>query len=109
VHLAEHAIPTSNTARPRKYGAKLAGSVSTKVSTKARLWHEEIFGPVAAVQRFVDESEVVAQANNSPYGLAGYFYSRDVGRAWRVAEALEVGIVGVNEGFISTELAPLAA
>jgi succinate-semialdehyde dehydrogenase/glutarate-semialdehyde dehydrogenase len=81
-------------------------TVLTKVSAKARLWHEEIFGPVAALQRFRDESEVVAQANNTPYGLAGYFYSRDVGRAWRVAEALEVGIVGVNEGFISTELAP---
>jgi succinate-semialdehyde dehydrogenase / glutarate-semialdehyde dehydrogenase len=81
-------------------------TVLTNVSTKARLWREEIFGPVAAVQRFLDESEVVAQANNTPYGLAGYFYSRDVGRAWRVAEALEVGIVGVNEGFISTELAP---
>jgi succinate-semialdehyde dehydrogenase/glutarate-semialdehyde dehydrogenase len=90
----------------RRGGLYFQPTVLTKVSTKARLWHEEIFGPVAAVQRFLDESEVVAQANNTPYGLAGYFYSRDVGRAWRVAEALEVGIVGVNEGFISTELAP---
>jgi succinate-semialdehyde dehydrogenase / glutarate-semialdehyde dehydrogenase len=81
-------------------------TVLTDVSTKAHLWHEEIFGPVAAIRRFRDESEVVAHANDTPYGLAGYFYSRDVGRAWRVAEALEVGIVGVNEGFISTELAP---
>lgn len=76
------------------------------VAEDARLCHEEIFGPVAAVQRFDDEADVVAQANNTPYGLAAYFYSRDVGRAWRVAEALDVGIVGVNEGFISTEVAP---
>jgi succinate-semialdehyde dehydrogenase/glutarate-semialdehyde dehydrogenase len=78
----------------------------TNVSAEARLWHEEIFGPVAALQRFQDEAEVLQRANDTPYGLAGYFYSRDVGRAWRVAERLEVGIVGVNEGFVSTELAP---
>jgi succinate-semialdehyde dehydrogenase/glutarate-semialdehyde dehydrogenase len=81
-------------------------TVLTGVASQARMWHEEIFGPVAALQRFQDEGEVVARANDTPYGLAGYFYSRDVGRAWRVAEALEAGIVGVNEGFISTELAP---
>lgn len=78
----------------------------TDVDADAKLCSEEIFGPVAALQRFTDEADVIARANDTPYGLAGYFYSRDVGRAWRVAEALEVGIVGVNEGFISTELAP---
>ncbi len=67
---------------------------------------EEIFGPVAALMRFDDEAEAIAMANDTPYGLAGYFYSRDVGRVWRVAEALEYGIVGVNEGIISTEVAP---
>lgn len=78
----------------------------TDVDAGSKLCSEEIFGPVAALQRFTDESDVIARANATPYGLAGYFYSRDVGRAWRVAEALEVGIVGVNEGFISTEMAP---
>ena len=56
--------------------------------------------------RFTDEAEVVALANDSRVGLAGYFYSKDLSRVWRVAEALEVGIVGVNEGIISTEAAP---
>lgn len=76
------------------------------VPADARLCREEIFGPVIALQTFMDDAEVITRANNTPYGLAGYFYSRDVGRAWQVAEALDVGIVGVNEGSISTELAP---
>jgi succinate-semialdehyde dehydrogenase/glutarate-semialdehyde dehydrogenase len=71
-----------------------------------RMTQEEVFGPVAPLQRFSDEAEVIAQANDTPYGLAGYFYSQDVSRAWRVADALEVGMVGVNEGTLSTELAP---
>lgn len=81
-------------------------TVLTAVAPQARMDHEEIFGPVAALRPFRTEAEVVAWANDTPYGLAAYFYSRDVGRAWRMAEALEAGIVGVNEGFISTELAP---
>ena len=72
----------------------------------ALLTREETFGPVAALIKFTDEAEVITAANASPYGLAGYFYSRDLDRVWRVAEALECGIVGVNEGIISTELAP---
>jgi succinate-semialdehyde dehydrogenase/glutarate-semialdehyde dehydrogenase len=67
---------------------------------------EETFGPVAPLFRFVDEEEVVRLANATPYGLAAYFYARDIGRIWRVAAALEVGMVGVNEGVISTEVAP---
>lgn len=66
----------------------------------------EIFGPVAPVFKFEDEVEVVTLANNTPYGLAAYFYARDLGRVWRVAEALEYGMVGVNEGILSTEVAP---
>ncbi|MFT0520160.1 NAD-dependent succinate-semialdehyde dehydrogenase [Pseudomonas faucium] len=67
---------------------------------------EETFGPVAACLRFSDEAQVLRQANDTPYGLSAYFYSRDIGRVWRMAEGLEVGMVGINEGVISTELAP---
>jgi succinate-semialdehyde dehydrogenase/glutarate-semialdehyde dehydrogenase len=67
---------------------------------------EETFGPVAPLFRFETEAEAIALANDTEVGLAGYFYARDVGRVWRVAEALEVGMVGINEGLISTEVAP---
>ncbi|WP_269502218.1 NAD-dependent succinate-semialdehyde dehydrogenase [Burkholderia sp. IMCC1007] len=67
---------------------------------------EEIFGPVAPVVRFTTDDEVVQLANESIYGLAAYFYSRDIGRVWRVAEQLEYGIVGINSGLISNEVAP---
>jgi succinate-semialdehyde dehydrogenase/glutarate-semialdehyde dehydrogenase len=67
---------------------------------------EETFGPVAAVIPFKNEDDVIAMANDSEFGLASYFYSRDIGRIWRVAEALEFGMVGVNTGVISNEVAP---
>ncbi len=67
---------------------------------------EEIFGPVAALYRFHSEDEAIKLANDTEYGLAAYFYARDVGRVFRVAEALEYGILGINEGIISTEVAP---
>jgi len=70
------------------------------------LFDEETFGPVAPVFRFHDDNEAVALANDTPFGLAAYFYARDVGRVIRAAEALESGIVGVNTGIISTEVAP---
>ncbi len=66
----------------------------------------EIFGPVAPIIRFGQEDEVIKAANDTPYGLAAYFYSRDLGRVWRMMEALEYGMVGVNEGILSTEVAP---
>jgi succinate-semialdehyde dehydrogenase / glutarate-semialdehyde dehydrogenase len=81
-------------------------SVLTGVSGSMAMSCEETFGPVAGVGTFAHEEEAVAIANNTPYGLAAYFYSRDVGRVWRVSEALEYGIVGINTGFISTEVAP---
>ena len=68
--------------------------------------NEETFGPVAPIIRFEDESDAIAKANATEFGLAAYFYARDMGRAWRVAEALESGIVGINTGLISTEVAP---
>ena len=67
---------------------------------------EEIFGPVATLYRFKDEAEAIRLANDTAYGLAAYFYARDVGRVMRVSEALEYGIIGINEGIISTEVAP---
>jgi succinate-semialdehyde dehydrogenase/glutarate-semialdehyde dehydrogenase len=67
---------------------------------------EETFGPLAPVIRFTDENDVIAQANDTEFGLAAYFYARDLGRVFRVAEALEYGMVGVNSGAISTEVAP---
>jgi succinate-semialdehyde dehydrogenase / glutarate-semialdehyde dehydrogenase len=67
---------------------------------------EETFGPVAPLTVFDDEAEVIAQANDTPFGLAGYFYSQSIKRIWRVAEALETGIVGINEGAIAAEAAP---
>lgn len=70
------------------------------------LAQEETFGPVAPVFKFSTEAEVLREANDTPFGLASYFYSRDIARCWRVAEALESGMVGINEGLISTVLAP---
>ena len=67
---------------------------------------EETFGPVAPLFRFDTEAEAVELANCTEFGLAAYFYGRDIGRVWRVAEALEYGIVGINTGLISTEVAP---
>jgi succinate-semialdehyde dehydrogenase/glutarate-semialdehyde dehydrogenase len=71
-----------------------------------KLMNEETFGPVAPLTRFSSEKEVIAMSNDTEFGLASYFYTRDIGRVWRVAEALEYGIVGINEGLISTEVAP---
>lgn len=67
---------------------------------------EEIFGPIAPIHKFETEEEVISMANDTPYGLAAYFYGRDIGRVWRVAEALEYGMIGINTGMISTPLAP---
>lgn len=81
-------------------------TILKKVSHDALLCNEETFGPLAAVSSFKDEEEVVEKANDTEFGLAGYFCTKDLSRVWRVAEALEVGIVGVNEGIISAENVP---
>jgi succinate-semialdehyde dehydrogenase/glutarate-semialdehyde dehydrogenase len=78
----------------------------TGVTPDMKVAREETFGPLAPVFRFSTEEEAIAMANDTPFGLASYFYSRDIGRVWRVAEALEYGLVGVNAGLISTEVAP---
>ncbi len=81
-------------------------TILTGVTPKMRVAHEETFGPVAPLIKFSSEEEVVSIANDTPFGLAAYFFTRDYARCWRVAEALEYGIVGVNEGVTSTEIAP---
>jgi len=81
-------------------------TVLTGVSSDMLPMREETFGPVAPLMKFESDDEAIRLANASEFGLAGYFYSRDVHRVWRVAEALECGIVGINEGIISTEVAP---
>ena len=81
-------------------------TIMTGVTSDMKVAREETFGPVAPLFRFKTEEEVIKMANDTEFGLAAYFYSRDVGRVWRVGEALEYGIVGINEGIISSELAP---
>jgi len=81
-------------------------TVLTDVDYDMRVFREEIFGPIAPLFRFKTEDEAIRIANDTEFGLACYFYSRDVGRVWRVAEGLEYGIVGINEGIISNEMAP---
>jgi succinate-semialdehyde dehydrogenase/glutarate-semialdehyde dehydrogenase len=90
---------------------KLGGSffeptVLTEVNTQMKVTREETFGPVAPLFRFTTDEQAIEMANDTVFGLAAYFYSRDIGRVWRAAEALEYGIVGINEGIISTEVAP---
>ena len=81
-------------------------AVITNVTPSMRACREEIFGPVAPVMTFESEAEAIGIANDTEVGLASYIYTRDVGRIWRVSEALEYGIVGINEGLISNEMAP---
>ena len=81
-------------------------TVLTGVTRDMAVFRNEIFGPVAPVTTFETEEEAIALANDTEFGLASYFYTRDIGRVWRVSEALEYGIVGVNEGIISNEMAP---
>ncbi|MBK81964.1 MAG: succinate-semialdehyde dehydrogenase (NADP(+)) [Gammaproteobacteria bacterium] len=81
-------------------------AILTGVTREMRVFNEEIFGPVAPLVRFDTEEEAIELANDTPFGLASYFYARDVGRVWRGAEGLEYGIVGINAGLISNEMAP---
>jgi succinate-semialdehyde dehydrogenase / glutarate-semialdehyde dehydrogenase len=81
-------------------------TVMTGITDAMAMSNEETFGPVAGIARFATEEEAVRRANDTPYGLSAYFYSRDMGRIWRVSEALEYGILGINTGVVSTEVAP---
>jgi succinate-semialdehyde dehydrogenase/glutarate-semialdehyde dehydrogenase len=84
----------------------VAPTILTHATSDMRVYSEEIFGPVAPIFTFRDEDEAIEMANDTTVGLACYFYTRDIGRVWRVSEALEYGIVGINEGIISNAMAP---
>ncbi|MFP3944067.1 MAG: NAD-dependent succinate-semialdehyde dehydrogenase [Alphaproteobacteria bacterium] len=92
--------------RSERGGLFYQPTVLSEVSPKMALVREEIFGPVAPLMRFSTEDEAIRLANDTPYGLAAYFYASDLARVWRVSEALEYGMVGVNTGILSTEAAP---
>jgi len=110
----EHILDaTSKGAEIRSGGARhdLGGTffqptILTDVTSDMLIADDETFGPVAPLFRFKDEADVIAQANDTIYGLASYFFAKDMSRVWRVAEALEYGMVGINTGLISTEVAP---
>jgi succinate-semialdehyde dehydrogenase/glutarate-semialdehyde dehydrogenase len=104
--LARGATVVTGGKRHAKGGNFFQPTLLANVPTDALIFREETFGPVAPMFRFHTEAEAIRMANDTEFGLASYFYSRDIGRCFRVAEALEYGIVGVNEGIISTEVAP---
>jgi succinate-semialdehyde dehydrogenase/glutarate-semialdehyde dehydrogenase len=93
--------------KPDSHGALFfTPTIVTGVDQSMAIANEEIFGPVASIIRFETEAEAIRIANSTPYGLAAYLYSQNFSRAWRVAEALETGLVGINEGMFSNEVAP---
>jgi succinate-semialdehyde dehydrogenase/glutarate-semialdehyde dehydrogenase len=104
--VAKGAAIAAGGGRTTQSGTFFAPTLIQDVTPDMLICHEETFGPVAAIVRFETEAEVLQMANDSEFGLAAYFYSRDLTRAWRVAEALETGMVGINTGLISTEVAP---
>ena len=93
-------------ARHELGGSFYLPTILTGVTQEMAIAREETFGPVAPLFSFDTEQDVIAMSNDTEFGLAGYFYARDLGRVWRVAEALEYGIIGINTGIISTEVAP---
>ncbi|MEP7349906.1 MAG: NAD-dependent succinate-semialdehyde dehydrogenase [Sphingorhabdus sp.] len=104
--LQEGATLAGNSPGVPEDGAFYAPMVLSDVTPLMKIAHEEIFGPVAPVMRFTDESEALRIANDTPFGLAAYVYTADTARQWRFMEGLEYGMVGVNDGLISTEVAP---
>jgi len=87
-------------------GTYFQPTVLANVPADATVAREETFGPLAPLFRFETDDEALQLANDTEFGLASYFYSRDIGRVWRVAEGLESGMVGINTGMLSTEVAP---
>ena len=99
-------VLTGGTRLPELGPGFYAPTVLADMTPNMALFSEETFGPVAGLFKFSSEKEVIQLANDTPYGLAGYLFTKDLARAWRVSEALEFGIIGVNEGIISSEVAP---
>ena len=87
-------------------GTMFEPTVISNVDTSMKMASEETFGPLAPVFKFKTEDEAITLANDTEFGLASYFYTKDINRIWRVSEALEYGMVGINEGVISNEVAP---
>ena len=120
IDMAAVAKAEEHIADATKHGAKVAAggkrhalggsffqpTLLSGVTADMQIFREETFGPVAPLIPFKTDAEVIELANRTEYGLASYFYSRDIGRAWRVAEALEYGMVGINTGLMVTEVAP---
>ncbi|WP_332769502.1 NAD-dependent succinate-semialdehyde dehydrogenase [Phenylobacterium sp.] len=104
--VAKGALAVLGGERHPRRGTFYRPTILTGVTADMEIAHAEIFGPVAPLFTFETEAEVVRRANDTPYGLAAYFWTRDIGRAFRVGEALEYGMVGLNEGLISSEAAP---
>src|SRR5690606_24774796 len=104
--LAKGARVLCGGARHERGGNFFQPTVLADVSRDMLVAREETFGPLAPLFRFETEEEAVAMANDTEFGLAAYFFTRDIGRSWRVGEALEYGMVGVNTGMISNEVAP---
>ncbi len=103
----QHGAQLISGGQPHPRGGRyVTPTLITGANATMQLCHEETFGPLAAVIRFDSEDEAISIANDTPYGLAAYFYSRDIHRVWRVAERLEAGMVGINEGIISNAAAP---
>jgi len=104
--LAKGATLVAGGGRSDLGGSFFEPTIMTGMTSDMLVAKDETFAPLAPVFRFSDEAEVVRMANDTCFGLAAYFFARDLGKVWRVAEALEYGIVGVNTGLISTEVAP---
>ena len=104
--VAKGARVTTGGRRHDRGGTFFEPTVLTGATTAMDLAQEEIFGPVAPIFRFEDETQALELANATEYGLAAYFYTRDIGRIWRLSEGLEYGILGINTGIISTAVAP---
>lgn len=110
-HLVNNAIEKGANLHLGGHQHELGGTffeptILSDITPNMDIAHEEIFGPIAPIFTFKTEEEVVTMANNTPFGLAAYFYGRDISQVWRVAEALEYGMVGINTGMISTAVAP---
>ena len=104
--LSKGAIAITGGGRSSLGSCFIEPTILTNVTRDMRVFSEEIFGPVAPIFTFESEEQAIEMANDTEFGLAAYFYSRDIGRVYRVAERLEYGIVGINEGIISNEMAP---